>query len=59
MNTFFQKFVKVCPKTGRIRKIILPRGFYKLIISYCWISSIIMDYNSCNTKTKQSDISVC
>jgi hypothetical protein len=31
MNSFFQKFVKVCPKTGRVRKIVLPNGFYKLL----------------------------
>jgi hypothetical protein len=31
MNALFQKFVKVCPKTGRIRKITLPGGFYKLL----------------------------
>jgi hypothetical protein len=31
MNAFLQKFVKVCPKTGRIRKITMPGGFYKLL----------------------------
>lgn len=31
MNVFLTKFVKRCPKTGRIRKITLPGGVYKLL----------------------------
>jgi hypothetical protein len=31
MKAFFQKFIKVCPQTGRIRKITIPGGFYKLL----------------------------
>lgn len=32
MNSFIKKFVMVCPKSGRIRKIIVPGGFYNLFI---------------------------
>jgi hypothetical protein len=41
MNTVFQKFVKVCPKTGRIRKITLPGGFYKLLFPFIGIAAMV------------------
>ncbi len=41
MNIFFQKFIKVCPKTGRIRKITLPGGFYKLIFPIIGIAAMV------------------
>ena len=41
MNAFFQKFVKVCPKTNRIRKIILPTGFYKLLFPFVGLAALL------------------
>jgi hypothetical protein len=41
VNTFFQKFVKVCPKTGRIRKITLPGGFYKLLFPIIGLAAMV------------------
>ncbi len=40
MNSFFQKFVKVCPKTGRVRKIVLPNGFYKLLFPIVGLAAL-------------------
>ncbi len=41
MNAFFQKFVKVCPKTGRIRKITLPHGLYKLLFPVIGLAALL------------------
>jgi hypothetical protein len=41
MNAFFQKFVKVCPKTGRIRKITVPGGFYKFLFPFVGLAAMI------------------
>ncbi|MBK8946146.1 MAG: DUF362 domain-containing protein [Ignavibacteriae bacterium] len=41
MNEFFQRFVKVCPKTGRIRKIILPKGYYKLLFPFVGLAALL------------------
>lgn len=41
MKTFFQKFVKVCPKTDRIRKITLPGGFYKLLFPIVGLAALL------------------
>lgn len=41
MSIFFQKFVKVCPKTGRIKKITLPGGFYKLLFPFIGIAAMV------------------
>ncbi|OGU33775.1 MAG: hypothetical protein A2068_03805 [Ignavibacteria bacterium GWB2_35_6b] len=41
MNSFFQKFIKVCPQTGRIRKITLPEGFYKLLYPVVGLAALI------------------
>jgi hypothetical protein len=41
MNMFFQKFVKICPKTGRIRKITLPGGFYKLLFPIIGLAAMV------------------
>ncbi|HLP16912.1 MAG TPA: FlgD immunoglobulin-like domain containing protein [Bacteroidota bacterium] len=41
MNALFQKFFKVCPKTGRIRKIIVPEGFYKLLMPIVGLAAMI------------------
>jgi hypothetical protein len=41
MNSFFAKFVKVCPKSGRVRKIILPKGLYKLFFPIVGLAAII------------------
>ena len=32
VKSFFKKFVKVCPKTGRIRKFINPGGIYTILL---------------------------
>jgi hypothetical protein len=40
MITLFQKFVKICPKTSRIRKIILPNGFYKLLFPIIGLAAL-------------------
>ncbi len=40
MNSFFQKFVKVCPKTGRVKKIVLPNGFYKLLFPIVGLAAL-------------------
>ncbi len=41
MNTMFQKFVKVCPKSGRIRKIIFPKGYYRLLYPIIGFAALI------------------
>jgi hypothetical protein len=41
MKAFFLKFVKVCPRTGRIRKIILPGGFYKLFLPFIGLAAMV------------------
>ncbi|MFZ1291017.1 MAG: hypothetical protein WAR79_13050, partial [Melioribacteraceae bacterium] len=41
MNTFFQKFVEVCPKTGKVRKIILPKGYYKLLFPIVGLAALL------------------
>jgi hypothetical protein len=41
MKTYFHKYIKVCPKTGRIRKITLPGGFYKLLFPLIGIAAMI------------------
>ena len=41
MNSFFQKFVKVCPKSGRIRKIVFPKGFYRLLFPIIGLAALL------------------
>jgi hypothetical protein len=41
MNKFLRKFIKVCPKTGRIRKITLPGGFYKLLFPVVGFAALL------------------
>ena len=41
MNTLFQKFVKVCPKSGRVRKIIFPKGYYRLLFPIIGLAALI------------------
>lgn len=41
MNVFLRKFVKVCPKTGRIRKFILPGGFFKILFPVVGLAALI------------------
>jgi hypothetical protein len=41
INAFLQKFVKICPKTGKIRSFILPGGFYKLLFPIVGLAALI------------------
>jgi hypothetical protein len=41
MNAFFQKFVKVCPKSGRIKKIVLPNGFYRILFPLVGLAALL------------------
>jgi hypothetical protein len=41
MNKLLQKFIKVCPKTGRIRKITLPGGFYNLLFPIVGLAALL------------------
>jgi len=41
MNVFLSKFVKVCPKTGRIRKFIIPHGAYRLLFPIVGFAALI------------------
>ncbi|MGE5796105.1 MAG: T9SS type A sorting domain-containing protein [Ignavibacteria bacterium] len=41
MNASVQKFVKICPKTGRIRKITLPGGFYKIFFPIIGLAALL------------------
>jgi len=41
MNSFFLKFVKVCPKSGRIKKFIVPKGLYKIFFPIIGLAAII------------------
>ncbi len=41
MSLFFQKFVKICPKTGKIRRFIVPGGFYKLLFPIIGLAALI------------------
>ncbi|MFO7369736.1 MAG: DUF362 domain-containing protein [Bacteroidales bacterium] len=40
-NAFFQKFVKICPKTGKIRSFIVPGGFYKILFPIAGLAALI------------------
>lgn len=37
MNTFFQKFVEVCPKSGKVKKIIFANGAYRYRLLFLFI----------------------
>lgn len=41
MNTFFQKFVKICPKSGKVKKIIFPKGFYKILYPIIGLAALL------------------
>ncbi len=41
MKKLFQKFVKVCPKSGRVRKIIFPKGYYRLLFPIIGLAALI------------------
>lgn len=41
MYTFFKKFVKICPKTGKIRRFVVPEGFYKLLFPIVGLAALI------------------
>jgi hypothetical protein len=41
VKSYFKKFVKVCPQTGRIRKITLPGGFGKLLFPFIGIAAMV------------------
>jgi hypothetical protein len=41
MNSFIRKFIKICPKSGRIRKITSPGGFYNLLIPIVGLVALI------------------
>jgi hypothetical protein len=41
MKAFIQKFIKVCPKTGRIRKITVPGGFYKILFPIVGLAALL------------------
>lgn len=41
MNKLFQKFVKVCPKSGRVRKIIFPKGYYRFLFPFIGLAALI------------------
>jgi hypothetical protein len=41
MNKLFLKFVKVCPKSGRVRKIIFPKGYYRLLFPLIGLAALI------------------
>ena len=41
MTVFFKKFVKVCPKTGRIRKFVIPGGAYRLFFPIAGLAALI------------------
>ena len=41
MQAFFQKFVKVCPKSGGIRKFIFPKGYYRLLFPFIGFAALI------------------
>lgn len=38
---FFQKFIKICPKTGKIKRFIVPGGFYKLLFPLVGLAALI------------------
>lgn len=41
MNAFLKKFVKVCPKSGKIKKIILPKGYYRLLLPFVGLVALL------------------
>ncbi len=41
MKKSFHKFVKVCPKSGRIRKFVIPNGYYKLLFPFIGLAALI------------------
>ena len=41
MKKLFHKFVKVCPKSGRIRKFVIPDGYYKMLFPFIGLAALI------------------
>lgn len=41
MKSLIQKYVKICPKSGRIRKIISPKGFYKILFPFIGLAALL------------------
>jgi len=41
MNALFKKFVKVCPKSGKVQKIIFPKGYHRLLLPILGLAALI------------------
>lgn len=41
MNALFKKFVKICPKSGKVQKIIFPKRFYRLLLPIWGLAALI------------------
>jgi hypothetical protein len=41
MNALFKKFVKICPKSGKVQKIIFPKRFYRLLLPILGLAALI------------------
>jgi hypothetical protein len=41
MNALFKKFVKICPKSGKVQKIIFPKGYYRLLFPILGLAALI------------------
>ena len=41
MKAILNKFVKTCPKSGRIRKIVLPKGYYRLLFPVVGFAALL------------------
>lgn len=41
MNALFKKFLKICPKSGKVQKIIFPKGYYRLLFPILGLAALI------------------
>ena len=41
MQTILKKFVKICPKSGRIKGFIFPKGLYRLLFPFIGLAALI------------------
>lgn len=41
MKTVFDKYIQVCPKTGRVKKIVMPGGWYRILFPLIGLAALL------------------
>lgn len=41
MKTVFDKYIQVCPKTGRVKKIVMPGGWYRILFPVIGLAALL------------------